>query len=118
VLATAVVAVGIVAAMQVMSFFTPAYIMPPPRAILSATVGILGEDLRHVGITLLRWLAGVVVALVAGSAVGSRPTSARPSSSTPAFPRCLGCSWPSCGSSPPRSGSSSFSSSSSCPSTL
>jgi NitT/TauT family transport system permease protein len=77
VLATAVVAVGIVAAMQVMSFFTPAYIMPPPRAILSATVGILGEDLRHVGVTLLRWLAGVAVALVAGSAVGVLMASVR-----------------------------------------
>jgi NitT/TauT family transport system permease protein len=78
VLATAAVAVAIVVAMQIMSALTPEYIMPPPRAIAIATGAVLGEDLRHVAITLLRWLAGVAVALVAGSALGVLMASVRP----------------------------------------
>jgi NitT/TauT family transport system permease protein len=77
VLATALVAVGIVAAMQIMSAFTPEYIMPAPRAILAATIEILGGDLRHVAITLLRWGAAVAFALVVGSALGILMASVR-----------------------------------------
>jgi NitT/TauT family transport system permease protein len=77
VIATAAVAVLVVAAMQVMSLFTPEYIMPAPRAILGATLEVLREDGRHIGITLLRWGAGVGVALVAGTALGVLMASVR-----------------------------------------
>lgn len=77
VVATLVVAVAVVIGMQVMSAFTPEYIMPAPRAIAGATATLLGEDIRHVGITLLRWLAGVLFALVVGSALGVLMASVR-----------------------------------------
>jgi NitT/TauT family transport system permease protein len=77
VIATAVVALLVVAGMQAMSFFTPEYIMPAPRAILAATLEVLREDGRHIGITLLRWAAGVGVALVAGTALGVLMASVR-----------------------------------------
>ncbi len=77
VIATTVVSVLVVAGMQVMSLFAPAYIMPPPRSILTAAVEVLGEDVGHIGITLARWAAGVLFSLLVGTALGVLMASVR-----------------------------------------
>jgi NitT/TauT family transport system permease protein len=77
VVATVVVTLGLIAAMQVMSAFTPPYVLPSPGTVLLALVELLRRDLPHLGITLARWTAGVAFALVVGSALGIVMASAR-----------------------------------------
>ena len=77
IVATVVITIGLVAAMQIMSFFTPPYVLPSPGTVLAALIELLRRDLRHVGITLARWAAGIAFALVVGSALGVVMASAR-----------------------------------------
>jgi NitT/TauT family transport system permease protein len=77
VVATVVITLGLIAAMQIMSFFTPPYVLPSPGTVLAALVELLGRDLRHVGITLARWTAGIAFALAVGSALGVVMAGAR-----------------------------------------
>ncbi|HTW82876.1 MAG TPA: ABC transporter permease subunit [Candidatus Sulfotelmatobacter sp.] len=69
-IAGVVVIVAIVAAIQIASFFVPAYIMPAPLVILRALWNELTHDTGDVVATLLRLFAAVLASLVVGSALG------------------------------------------------
>ncbi|MGD1066719.1 MAG: ABC transporter permease subunit [Vulcanimicrobiaceae bacterium] len=65
-----VVIVAIVAAIQIASFFLPAYIMPAPLVILAALGHELTHDTLDVVATLLRLFGAVLASLVIGTALG------------------------------------------------
>ncbi len=69
-IATAVVVIVIIAAMQVASFFVPAYIIPAPLTILQAFVASLITDYPQILITLARLLATLMISIALGTAIG------------------------------------------------
>jgi NitT/TauT family transport system permease protein len=69
-LPTVVVSLGLVAAIQIASWFVPPYIIPAPVDILKATGRILTGDLNHIGITALRLLIAVLFAITTGVLLG------------------------------------------------
>ncbi len=69
-LPTIMVSLGLVAAIQVASWFVPAYIIPAPIDILKATGRILSGDLSHIGITALRLAIAVLFATTTGVLLG------------------------------------------------
>jgi NitT/TauT family transport system permease protein len=69
-LPTIVVSIGLVAAIQVASWFVPSYIIPAPIDILKATGRILSGDLSHIGITALRLFIAVLFAITNGVLLG------------------------------------------------
>mgnify|MGYP001087045435 FL=1 len=69
-LPTIVVSIGLVAAIQVASWFVPSYIIPAPIDILKATGRILSGDLSHIGITALRLFIAVLFAITTGVLLG------------------------------------------------
>jgi NitT/TauT family transport system permease protein len=54
VVATSVVIVLLLAAMQIASGYVPDYVMPSPTAVAKAAYALLFTDAYHVGVTLLR----------------------------------------------------------------
>jgi NitT/TauT family transport system permease protein len=70
VLATLVVALILVGAMQVASFFVPPYVVPSPWSVLLATRELLLADEPHIAVTLIRLIAALAFAVVAGVALG------------------------------------------------
>lgn len=60
----------IVVAMEMWSWFTPVYIMPPVSLSAKYTIFILSEDYLHILITILRLFIAVLFALVVGSLLG------------------------------------------------
>jgi len=68
--ATAVVIALIVIAMQVASYFTPDYIMPPPAKVLAALWQTLTHDYFSVFVTLARLFAAVAFSMLLGTALG------------------------------------------------
>ncbi len=69
-IATAVVVIVIIAAMQVASFFVPPYIIPAPLTILKAFVASLITDYPQILITLARLLATLMISIALGTAIG------------------------------------------------
>ncbi len=69
-LPTIVVSLGLVAVIQVASWFVPPYIIPAPIDILKATGRILSGELSHIGITALRLLIAVLFAITTGVLLG------------------------------------------------
>lgn len=68
--ALVIVVIALVIAIEVASRFVPAYVMPSPVAIGAALIELLQNDYVHIGITILRLLAAIVFAMVAGVLVG------------------------------------------------
>ncbi|MBI2203581.1 MAG: ABC transporter permease subunit [Candidatus Rokubacteria bacterium] len=75
---TLIVTAVIFAALGVTSLFTPDYIIPSPRQMATAIVELLTGQSRDLAITAARLAAGVVAALVLGSALGGLMGVARP----------------------------------------
>ena len=71
VIANLVVVALILMTMEVWSWFTPSYIMPPVSQSAKYTVTILGEDYFHILITIFRLLLAVGFSLVVGSLIGA-----------------------------------------------
>jgi len=69
-LATTLVVVAIVVAMQIASAYVPDYIMPAPISIFEATKNLLFSDKMHVLITLARLAASVAFSMIIGIVVG------------------------------------------------
>lgn len=67
---TIVVSLGLVAAIQIASWFVPPYVIPAPIDILRATGRILSGDLSNIGITALRLLIAVLFAMTTGVLLG------------------------------------------------
>jgi NitT/TauT family transport system permease protein len=59
VLATILVVIAMLTAMQIASAYVPDYIMPAPLTVLAATKDLLFSDKMHIFVTLAR-LAGAV----------------------------------------------------------
>ena len=68
--ATAVVILGIVAAMQIASFFAPPYIAPSPLTILNALVEVVTQETKDVLFTLLRLFVALLASMVIGTLLG------------------------------------------------
>lgn len=68
--ATAAVVVAIVIAMQIGSYFVPAYIMPSPLAVMKSLIESLTTDYGQIFITLLRLAASLLIAITIGTAIG------------------------------------------------
>jgi NitT/TauT family transport system permease protein len=71
VIANLVVVALILMTMEVWSWFTPSYIMPPVGQSAKYTVTILGEDYFHILITISRLILAVGFSLVVGSLIGA-----------------------------------------------
>lgn len=70
IVAVAVVVAVLIAAMQIASYFAPAYIMPAPAVVLQALTHALSNDVSHIVTTLLRLAAAVVFAMAVGTLIG------------------------------------------------
>jgi NitT/TauT family transport system permease protein len=70
ILATCVVVVLLLAAMEITSRFVPDYIMPSPVAVWNAARELFFSDPYHVGITLIRLAISVAIAMLLGVLVG------------------------------------------------
>jgi NitT/TauT family transport system permease protein len=68
--ATVVVVVILIAAMEITSRFVPDYIMPSPLTVLRAARELFFSDPMHVGVTLLRLALAVSFAMAAGVVIG------------------------------------------------
>lgn len=69
-IATVIVVICIVIAMEIASRFVPDYIMPSPLVVLKALRELLFSDVMHVGVTLLRLTLAVLFAMTAGVLLG------------------------------------------------
>lgn len=69
-IATCVVVVLLLIAMQIASGYVPDYVMPSPEAVAKAAYALLFTDAYHVGVTLLRLSVAVGLAMVSGVFVG------------------------------------------------
>jgi NitT/TauT family transport system permease protein len=69
-LATALVVVAMLVAMQIASAYVPDYVMPTPVSIFTATKDLLTTDKTHVLITLARLAASVAFSMVVGIVIG------------------------------------------------
>jgi NitT/TauT family transport system permease protein len=65
-----IVVVGLIAAIQIASFYLPPFVMPAPLTILSATIEILRTEYVHIGVTALRLLVAILFAMVVGIFLG------------------------------------------------
>lgn len=65
-----IVVVGLTAAIQVASFYLPAFVMPAPLTILRATIDILRTEYAHIGVTALRLLIAILFAMAFGIFLG------------------------------------------------
>lgn len=68
--ANAIIIAGIVAGMEVWSWFAPIYIMPSPGVSGAKIWEILNQDYAHIGITAVRLFVAVMFSLVVGSLIG------------------------------------------------
>lgn len=68
--ATAIVIFAIVLAMQIGSYFVPAYIMPSPVAVLKSMAESLATDYGQILITLLRLVVSLLISIAVGTAIG------------------------------------------------
>src|SRR5436190_2123457 len=66
VLATTLVVIAMLAAMQIASAYVPDYIMPAPMSVLSATKDLLLSDKMHIVVTLARLTGAVAFSMVIG----------------------------------------------------
>lgn len=69
-IATCVVVVALLLAMEVTSWYVPDYIMPSPVAVWKAARELFFSDLYHVAVTLIRLTVAVATAMVAGVMLG------------------------------------------------
>jgi NitT/TauT family transport system permease protein len=70
VVATILVVIAMLAAMQIASGYVPDYIMPAPITILAATRDLLLSDKTHIIVTLSRLAAAVAFSMIAGIVIG------------------------------------------------
>jgi NitT/TauT family transport system permease protein len=70
VLATCVVVVVLLAAMEITSWYVPDYVMPSPLAVWNAARELFVTDPYHVAVTLARLAIAVTVAMAAGVLIG------------------------------------------------
>ena len=68
--ATAAVVGIIVIAMQIGSYFVPAYIMPSPVAVVKSMADSLVTDYGQISITLLRLVVSLLISIAVGTAIG------------------------------------------------
>ncbi len=68
--ATAIVVGIIVIAMQISSYFVPAYIMPSPVAVVKSLADSLVTDYAQILITMLRLVISLMIAIAFGTAIG------------------------------------------------
>lgn len=69
-IATCVVVVALLVAMEVTSWYVPDYIMPSPVAVWKAARELFFSDLYHVAVTLIRLTVAVATAMAAGVMLG------------------------------------------------
>jgi len=69
-IATCVVVVALLIAMEVTSWYVPDYIMPSPVAVWNAARELFFTDLYHVAVTLIRLTVAVATAMAAGVTLG------------------------------------------------
>ena len=69
-IATCVVVVALLIAMEVTSWYVPDYIMPSPVAVWKAARELFFSDLYHVAVTLIRLTVAVATAMAAGVMLG------------------------------------------------
>jgi NitT/TauT family transport system permease protein len=69
-IATCVVVVALLIAMEVTSRYVPDYIMPSPAAVWNAARELFFTDLYHVAVTLIRLTVAVATAMAAGVMLG------------------------------------------------
>jgi len=65
-----VVVAGLIAAIQIASFYLPSFVMPTPLAIFKATAEILQTDYIHIGVTALRLVIAILFATAFGVLLG------------------------------------------------
>jgi NitT/TauT family transport system permease protein len=70
VVATALVVIAMLAAMQIASAYVPDYIMPAPLNVLAATRDLLLSDKTHILVTLARLTGAVAFSMIAGIVIG------------------------------------------------
>jgi NitT/TauT family transport system permease protein len=70
VLATTLVVVAMLAAMQIASAYVPDYIMPAPISVLAATKDLLFSDKTHILVTLARLTGAIAFSMIVGIVVG------------------------------------------------
>ena len=68
--ATAVVVAAIVLAMQIGSYFVPAYILPSPIAVVKSLFESLTTDYLQILITMVRLIASLLIAIAFGTLIG------------------------------------------------
>jgi NitT/TauT family transport system permease protein len=69
-IATCVVVVALLIAMEVTSWYVPDYVMPSPVAVWKAARELFFSDLYHVAVTLIRLTIAVATAMAAGVMLG------------------------------------------------
>ncbi|MEA2758676.1 MAG: NitT/TauT family transport system permease protein [Methylobacteriaceae bacterium] len=70
VLATILVVIAMLTAMQIASAYVPDYVMPAPLAVLAATKDLLFSDKTHILVTLARLTGAVAFSMVIGVVIG------------------------------------------------
>jgi len=70
IVATCIVVVLLLAAMEITSRFVPDYIMPSPMAVWNAARELFFSDPYHVAVTLVRLTISVAIAMVTGVLIG------------------------------------------------
>lgn len=70
VIATAIVVVVMIVAMQIASAYVPDYIMPAPLNVLESTKELLLNDKTHIFVTLARLAVAVIFSMFAGIIIG------------------------------------------------
>jgi NitT/TauT family transport system permease protein len=70
VLATMLVVVAMLVAMQIASAYVPDYIMPAPLSVLGATRDLLLSDKTHILVTMARLTVAVAFSMIAGIVIG------------------------------------------------
>jgi NitT/TauT family transport system permease protein len=70
VLATTLVVIAMLTAMQIASAYVPDYIMPAPLTVLAATKDLLFSDKMHILVTLARLAGAVAFSMIAGIVIG------------------------------------------------
>jgi NitT/TauT family transport system permease protein len=69
-MATALVVIAMLVAMQIATGYVPDYIMPAPITVLAATKDLLLADKTHIVVTLTRLAGAVAFSMVAGIVIG------------------------------------------------
>ncbi len=70
IVATCIVVVLLLAAMEITSRFVPDYIMPSPAAVWNAARELVFSDPYHVAVTLVRLTISVTIAMITGVLIG------------------------------------------------